>query len=100
MASILLRACEGGRLFCEPRAVILAGRLRGRLPRFLSRFLHRFLTSLLGLGARLALGAEIFKFVIGKMFDTDKGIVRSADSDEFIELHLNGCAISVLRVLD
>ena len=67
---------------------------------FFAGFLHRFLTNLLGLCARLALGAEIFEFVIGKMFDSYKGVACSADPDEFVELDLNGCAIPVLRVLN
>jgi hypothetical protein len=44
---------------------------------------------------------DVFQFVIGEMFDTDERIMRGADSDEFVELYLNGGgAIAILRVLN
>lgn len=34
------------------------------------------------------------------MLDSDEGILDGACSDQFIQLHLDGCAVAVLRVLD
>lgn len=34
------------------------------------------------------------------MLDSDEGILDGACSDQFIQLHLDGCAVPVLRVLD
>lgn len=34
------------------------------------------------------------------MFYTDEGIVSGANADEFVQLHLDGCGVSILRILN
>src|SRR6185437_1913602 len=46
----------------------------------------------LRLGARFAFGADVFQLLVGQMLDADKGIMRGADPNEFVELDLDGGA--------
>ena len=78
----------------------LADRAIGGLPRLLAGTLNRLFAGFFSFGAPLALVADFLKLVIGEMFDPDKGIMRRADANEFVQLDLNGGAIAVLRILD
>jgi hypothetical protein len=64
----------------------LAGRSLGRRFGFLTGSFHRRLAGLFGVGAKFALVANFFQFVVGEMFDADKGILCRADSNEFSSL--------------
>jgi hypothetical protein len=61
-------------------------------------FLSPFPRQIFGLCPRLAFGSKISEFVVRKMFDSHKGVAYGPHSDEFVELDLNGCTISVLRI--
>jgi hypothetical protein len=62
--------------------------------------LDRGFSDLLGFRAALALASDILEFVVREMFDSDERIARRARPDQLIELHLNGRAVAILRILD
>jgi hypothetical protein len=47
-----------------------------------------------------ASSTDLFDLILCKRLDANQGISRGADSDQFIELRLNGSSIPVLRVLN
>ena len=50
--------------------------------------------------ARFALVTQLFDFFIGQVLDADEHVLDFADTDQLVELNLNGCAVAVLRILD
>lgn len=48
----------------------------------------------------LASRPQVLQFVGGEMLNTDEEILGGTGPDEFVQLHLYGCAVPVLRVLD
>jgi len=78
----------------------LARNAFGCSPRSLARFFDRPVAALLGGSSCLAFSTDFVELFITKVFDTYEGIARSTHADQFVQFDLNGCAISVLRILN
>ena len=54
----------------------------------------------MGGGASLAFLPDGLQLFVGQVLDADKGVVRCAYSDEFVQLDLDRGAIAVLGILN